>query len=110
MATTARGGQTVIADATFIDPAHRRAVDEAASSAGVPFLGLWMDAPLPVLEARITARRNDASDATVAVLRKSARAKTIPPQAWTMINAEDAGQALAEATKAVLQMQPRPIE
>ena len=109
-AIAAHGGQAVIADATFIDPAHRRAVGEAAGSAGVPFLGLWLDAPLPILEARIAARRNDASDATAAVLRKSARAKTIPPQAWTMINAANSAQALAEATKAVLQMQPRPIE
>ena len=64
----AAGGHAVIADATFIDPRHRAMLDGAAQAAGVPFLGLWLEAPLPVLEARISGRQHDASDATVDVL------------------------------------------
>ena len=57
----------------FVDPARRAAVSDAAAAAGVPFLGVWLDAPLAVLEARIAGRRGDASDATVAVLHEAAR-------------------------------------
>lgn len=108
-ATAACAGQAVIADATFIDPRHRHAVRDAAASAGLSLHGLWLDAPMPLLESRILARRDDASDATVAVLRRAAQARTIPPRSWTMINAVDAEQALAEAREAVLGTQPRPI-
>ncbi|MBW4091245.1 MAG: AAA family ATPase [Proteobacteria bacterium] len=90
----AAAGQAVIADATFLDPADRRALARAAVR--VPFVGLWLDAPLPVLEARLAARRGDASDATVAVLRASA-GQHRPPRVWTRLDATDAGTALAQA-------------
>jgi predicted kinase len=93
---TAVGGHAVIADATFIDPHDRARVAEAAHAANVRFLGLWLEAPLPMLEARITARRDDASDATVAVLRAASRAN--PGRGdWTAVDASDAKIALAEA-------------
>src|SRR5262249_32785720 len=65
----AAGGHAVVADATFVDPAQRALVEREAAAAGVGFVGLWLQAPLAVLEARITARQRDASDATVDVLR-----------------------------------------
>jgi uncharacterized protein len=98
---TAAGGHAVVADATFIDPAHRRAISAAARNAGVPFVGLWLDAPLPVLEARLTARTADASDATASVLRATARAKTFPPRTWRLIDATDAAVALAAARQQI---------
>ncbi len=98
---TATGGYAVVADATFVDPAHRRAIAAAARDAGVPFVGLWLDAPLPVLEARLAARTADASDATASVLRATARAKTFPPRTWQVIDATDAGSALATARQLV---------
>jgi uncharacterized protein len=94
---TAAGGHAVVADATFIDPVHRRAIWAAARDAGVAFVGLWLDAPLPVLEARLAARTADASDATASVLRATARAKTFPPRTWRVIDASDAATALAAA-------------
>ena len=90
----AAGGHTVIADATFLDAADRAAVAAAAASAGRPFLGVWLHAALPVLEARIARRTCDASDATVAVLRKAAAAEPAEP-GWTRIDAGD--RAVAEA-------------
>jgi aminoglycoside phosphotransferase family enzyme/predicted kinase len=94
---TAAGGHAVVADATFIDPAHRRAIWAAARDAGVPFVGLWLDAPLPVLEVRLAARTADASDATASVLRATAKAKTFPPHTWRVVDASDAVTALAAA-------------
>jgi len=98
---TAADGHAVVADATFIDPAHRRAISTAAREAGVPFVGLWLHAPLPELEARLAARTADASDATASVLRATARAKTFPPRAWHVIDASDADAALAAARRQI---------
>jgi predicted kinase len=60
----------------------------------VRFLGVWLNAPLPLLEARIAARRDDASDATIAVLRAAAAA-TARPTDWLEIEASDGTRALA---------------
>jgi len=68
-ARAAAGGQCVIADATFLATEHRHVVEDAARSAGVPFVGLWLTAAYDELERRILGRTDDASDATVAVLR-----------------------------------------
>jgi aminoglycoside phosphotransferase family enzyme/predicted kinase len=81
----ASGGHAVIADATFINPAHRAQLAAAAARAEVKFIGLWLEAPIADLEARVSARSGDASDATVAVLRSAAQAN---PGAgdWTAID------------------------
>ncbi|HYF08543.1 MAG TPA: AAA family ATPase, partial [Acetobacteraceae bacterium] len=83
----ARGGHAVIADATFLDPADRAAIEGAARAAGLPFDGLWLEAPLDVLKARIAARHGDASDATEAVVERAA-ARDPGPIAWTRIAAD----------------------
>jgi hypothetical protein len=63
-------GHTVIVDAVFARPDERAAVEAAARRAGVDFSGLWLEAPQATLESRIRARRGDASDATIEVLRR----------------------------------------
>ena len=89
-------GQAVIADAMFMSHVHRDMVERAAGQTGVPFVGLWLMASAETLERRVAARRGDASDATVAVLR--AAAKNDPgPGAWHAIDASDASLALALA-------------
>lgn len=65
------GGQAVVLDAVFLDPAVRA---RAAALWPARFDGLWLAAPLEVLRARIAARRDDASDADDAVLLRAARA------------------------------------
>ena len=84
----AAGGQAVVADATFIDPEHRLGVAVSAAAAGVPFLGIWLEAPLAVLESRIIARRGDASDATIDVLLRSA-ARDHGAIDWLKLDAQD---------------------
>ncbi len=84
----AAGGHAVIADATFIDPRHRRMLSAAADTANVRFVGLWLQASLPELEARIGARQRDASDATVAVLRAASRSNPGPGN-WIAIDAAE---------------------
>lgn len=63
-------GRAVILDAVFAHEAERAHAEALAAEAGVPFDGLWLEAPADILEGRIVGRRGDASDADVAVLRK----------------------------------------
>lgn len=62
-------GHAAILDAVSARPEERRAFEETARRAGVPFVGLWLKGDAATLGARIEARRDDASDADVAVLR-----------------------------------------
>ncbi len=96
----AAGGHCVVADATFLDPAHRRAVENAACDAGVPFIGLWLQAPIQDLERRVIARSGDASDATLAVLRQAAQ-HDVGAGNWHPIDAASADKALAVAQTAL---------
>jgi aminoglycoside phosphotransferase family enzyme/predicted kinase len=91
-------GHAVVADTMFLDPAARRGIEAAAS--GVRFLGVWLQAPLDVLEARIAARAGDASDATVEVLRRTAAADP-GPMAWLRVDASDLDAALGRVRDAV---------
>ncbi|CAH2600253.1 AAA family ATPase [Rhodovastum atsumiense] len=92
VAGTLRAGHAAIADATFLNPTHRDAVAQAAG--GVHFLGVWLQAPLAVLEARLEARRGDASDADITVLRRAALADPGPGD-WLAVDATEAATALA---------------
>lgn len=79
-------GHAVIADALFLDPANRAAIEAVAKRAGVPFRALWLTAAPDILEARVAVRRNDASDATVDVLRR--QLETAPgPLTWYTLEA-----------------------
>jgi aminoglycoside phosphotransferase family enzyme/predicted kinase len=89
-------GHTVIADATFLDPQYRARLAEVAAARAVPFHGFWLQAPLPLLEARVASRRGDASDASIAVLRAAA-GRDPGAGAWHAIDAADAGSALRAA-------------
>jgi hypothetical protein len=101
----AAGGHAVIADATYLDAPLRARIAAAARATNLPFIGLWLGAPLPVLEARIAARHGDASDATVETLHASARANPdvaarLGPD-WIVLDAGTPGAALAGARAAV---------
>ncbi len=55
-------GACVIIDALFYNPKERQAVAELAKTMGVPFVGLWMDAPLSVRTERVSIRKNKIDD------------------------------------------------
>lgn len=63
-------GYAVVVDAVFANADERCAIAHVAQQAGVAFHGLWLEAPTGKLEQRLEHRENDASDATVAVLRR----------------------------------------
>jgi predicted kinase len=92
------GGHAAIADATFLDPADRR--DVAIAAGNTHFLGVWLQAPLAELEARLGRRRGDASDADVAVLRQAVAADRGAGD-WLAVDAGDANAGLAEVRRAL---------
>ncbi len=47
-------GRTAIADAVFANVEERIAVAEIAERAGVPFVGLWLEAPPDVMAKRVS--------------------------------------------------------
>lgn len=79
-------GHSVVLDAVFLDATNRMGAEAAAGEA--PFAGLWLEAPMEVLRARIAGRRGDASDATVAVLERAAQADP-GPVSWHRIDAKN---------------------
>ena len=80
------GGQSVVLDAVFLDPAQRAAAQATAREAGARFDGIWLEAPIEVLRARVATRRGDASDANEAVLLRAARVDP-GPITWHRIDA-----------------------
>jgi len=62
-------GHTVIADAVFSAAWERDAIEAAARRAGVPFLGIWLEAPADVCVQRVANRRGDVSDADAGVVQ-----------------------------------------
>jgi len=63
-------GHAVVVDAVFANPEQRASIEAVATELGVPFHGLWLTAPPERLVERVTARRDDASDATSKVVMR----------------------------------------
>jgi hypothetical protein len=91
-------GQSAMLDAVFLRPHERDAAAELARQTGTPFTGVWLEAPAAVLEERIAGRRNDASDADAAVVRKQLAIHPGPLD-WARIDA--AGDAVSAVRTAL---------
>lgn len=98
-ARLATAGTSVVADTVYGRPADRRAIAAAARRAGVPFLGVWLELPTEQAQARVEDRRNDASDATRAVVEHQA-GSIVPPGNWLRL---DASRPVEELAAAVLE-------
>lgn len=94
-------GHSVVADAVFAKPEERAAIEQVAQEAGVPFTGLWLEAPPDVARARVTDRKGNVSDATASVLERQLE-YDLGTITWTRIDtARPKDEALA-AGRAVL--------
>lgn len=100
-ATTLRGGGSAIIDAVALRADERRAFADVAAAAGVPFTGIWLDAPPGAMAERLDARRDDASDATDRVLALQ-MASDAGGVEWTHIDAGGEAEATLAAVRRTL--------
>ncbi len=94
-------GQTVIVDAVHAREEERAALSQLALEIAAPFSGLWLDCPLAVRQARVGARRGDASDATaeVAAAQEDYERGAMD---WTVLSAEPSVDDIARAALGAL--------
>jgi hypothetical protein len=92
-------GHAAVVDAVFLSLSERTEIESIARRVGVPFAGLWLEAPFAVLEARLAGRTGDASDADSAVLRLAA-SRDAGEIRWARLDA--GGEGLAGRAQAVV--------
>ncbi len=95
-------GRTVVVDAVFLRPSECDAIAAVAAAAGVRCDGIWLDPDRDTAARRIDARRDDASDATPAVLAMQLGAAVAPPPGWHVVDARgEPSQVLARTRMAI---------
>jgi aminoglycoside phosphotransferase family enzyme/predicted kinase len=96
-----RSGHSAIVDAVFSSAAERAAIEQVAASSSVPFVGLWLDAPEPLLADRVRRRTGDASDADAGVIRLQMTVEQ-GPIPWHRIDASAEATEVASAASEIL--------
>jgi predicted kinase len=91
----------VVVDAVHSTPEERDALGAVAEAAGARFDGLWLDAPGDAMAARIDGRKADASDSTIAVLRRQL-GYDLGAVSWPRIEAGGDAAATLRAAQASL--------
>ena len=94
-------GSSVIIDAVSLNAEERRSFAAVAKATSVPFLGLWLAAPVPTMEHRLRARRRDASDASPEVLAQQLR-QDAGQIDWVIIDAVTGPEACLTAARRAL--------
>ena len=101
-----RAGYTAITDAVFATSADRDAVQHVAAAAGVPFIGLWLEAPAPLLISRIEDRGPDVSDANIDVIRRQLSYQ-LASLRWHRVDASGSRQQVSDAAAAIASAEHR---
>ena len=96
----------MIVDAVHARPEEREALAALAAANGVPFTGLWLDAPALILRDRIAARTGDASDATPELVDVQLGYE-IGPQNFTPIDASGPVDRVAASCLERIGVEPR---
>jgi uncharacterized protein len=95
-------GHSVIVDAVFAKPQERTALADAAQSAPVPLLGLFLTADVATRLARVGDRVGDASDADRAVAQAQEH-YALGRLEWASVDASGTPEATLAHAKAALQ-------
>jgi aminoglycoside phosphotransferase family enzyme/predicted kinase len=94
-------GHSVILDAVYASGEERADAERAATAAGVPFDGIWLDCPEDVRLARVSQRVGDASDADGDIVRaQSSRSDEVAD--WHRIDASRMPGDTSDAARAWL--------
>lgn len=96
------GGHSAIVDAVYARPADRQAIEQVATDASVPFVGLWLDASESILISRTTERRHDPSDADADVIRLQ-RAQDTGVISWHRVDAAIPAELVLQSATTYLQ-------
>ncbi|GAB5468645.1 MAG: bifunctional aminoglycoside phosphotransferase/ATP-binding protein [Rhodospirillales bacterium] len=96
-------GHSVIVDAVNAESEIRAQLAALAERLRLPFAGLWLEAPLELLKARVAARSGDASDATPAVVEAQV-ARCQAPADWRSLDASGGPEQVLAAAKAALEI------
>jgi predicted kinase len=75
-----KNGQSVIVTGTFLDHSTRREQKQVADKCNADFIGLYLDVPVSKLFRRVAQRRDNPSDACVAILRRQLRGSRPAPE------------------------------
>jgi len=94
-------GYSVIIDAVSLKPSERQSFVTVAEAAGVPFSGLWLEAPPATMDRRLRARRHDASDASSEVLAQQLR-QDPGTMDWVRIDAATGPEGCLSAARRAL--------
>lgn len=92
-------GMPVVLDATFSSQDDCNAAAMLAQEMGVPFSGLWLEAPLDLRIERINNRGADASDADETIARKQESTATEPDGWLSLISSGTYENLLTKAVK-----------
>lgn len=95
-------GRAAVVEATFLRRDSRADARKVARAAGVPFQGLWLDAPRAALMARVAGRRGDASDATREVVAGQLEHAPRGEIAWPAVDAGGSVEEVARQAREVL--------
>ncbi len=99
--TLLAAGHSVVVDAVHAHEAERSAIAAVAAAAGADFTGLWFSAAFETMAARIEKRSQDASDATVDVLKQQT-GYDLGDLTWPEISTDGDKEQTAERIKDVL--------
>jgi hypothetical protein len=96
-----RAGHSVIVDAVFTRAEDRESLERVAVRASANFVGVWLDAPEPVLVARVGHRSSDASDADATVIQRQLTEAT-GRIGWHRVDAGGETEAVCRQAMALL--------
>ncbi len=97
--TALAAGQSVIVDAVHLRHEEREAIAAVAATLGLPFTGVWLEAPFDTAVERVSTRRDDASDATALIVARQAAQPTGPID-WGRIDSSGSLDAVVSAVLA----------